>query len=586
MPSSSSGAGSGRPRAIPAIEGMSAYTGERPVRPVDLFLDGNEGIVPDAAIVESLGADPTVVVRNYPRSADLRAAIAGRWGVEPGRVAVTAGVDDALDRLCRSMLGPARSAVVPLPTFEMIERYVTLTGAERIAVPWPEGDYPAADVLDAVRSDTAVVFVVTPNNPTGATASAAQVREMAAARPGVLFIVDLAYVDFATVDPTADLLDLDNVVVLRTLSKAWGLAGLRVGYAIGSPGVIEWMARVGQPYAVSGPSLACAAWWLERGQEKVRAWVSGLREERSRLSAQLAALGGRPVASEANFVLSRFDRPGWVHAALESLGIVVRRWPDRPGLEDALRITLPGDAERFERLLAALEAVLAPEALLLDMDGVLADVSRSHRETVRETARRFGVEIEPAEIAEAKRRGGANNDWDLTWRLLERHGVRAGLDEVTDVFERIYHGEDGRPGLREQERQLIDAGALGRLAGGMPLGIVTGRPLADAERTLEAFGLAEMVTALVGHEDGPGKPDPAPVRLALERLGVRRAVMVGDTVDDVRAARAAGVVPVGVIPPGDASKATRDALIAAGAACVVERLADLEPPWSREERRS
>jgi HAD superfamily hydrolase (TIGR01548 family) len=278
-------------------------------------------------------------------------------------------------------------------------------------------------------------------------------------------------------------------------------------------------------------------------------------------------------------VLARFDDPVWVKDGLEGLGIAVRAWPGRERLENALRITLPGDEVRFRRLLEGLRAVLAPEALLLDLDGVLADVSGSHREAVRQTAARFGVTVSPEEIGAAKRRGGANNDWELTWRLVTAGGAEASLDEVTRAFEALYHGDRSRPGLRERERALIDATGLARLKRGRPLAIVTGRPRDDAWRFLRRFGLDGEVDVLVGLEDGPAKPAPDPVRLALDRLGVRRAWMVGDTVDDVRAARAAGVVPIGVLPPGDDAEATGGALTGAGAARVLEPIDGLTALW-------
>jgi phosphoglycolate phosphatase-like HAD superfamily hydrolase len=110
----------------------------------------------------------------------------------------------------------------------------------------------------------------------------------------------------------------------------------------------------------------------------------------------------------------------------------------------------------------------------------------------------------------------------------------------------------------------------------LPIGIVTGRPRADAVRFLERHGIAGMVSALVCMEDAPLKPDPAPVRLALDRLGVRRAWMVGDSPDDMTAARAAGVVPIGIVAPGDRLDAVAPALFGAGAARVLEELRTLE----------
>ncbi|HEU4535782.1 MAG TPA: HAD-IA family hydrolase, partial [Polyangiaceae bacterium] len=213
---------------------------------------------------------------------------------------------------------------------------------------------------------------------------------------------------------------------------------------------------------------------------------------------------------------------------------------------------------------------------MFDLDGVLADTSRSYRRAIVETARSFGVEATADEVAAVKRAGDANNDWVVTHRLVAAAGVEAPFDEVKARFEALYQGAPGRPGLCETEGPLCDAALLARLATRWPLGIVTGRPRRDALAFLERFRLGGFFRALVTMEDAPAKPNPAPVRLGLERLGVGGGWFVGDTPDDVRAARGAGVVPLGVVAPGAGRAETEAALLAAGAARVLGSLDELE----------
>lgn len=564
------------PTPSPRLAELGAYNPPKPLCPIDLRLDGNEGAAPPPALVEELQSEIAARLKPYPAPQSLAPAIARLRGVDPSSVLVTAGADDALDRCCRALLAPGRSLVMAVPTFEMIERYALLAGAEVIGVPWLDGAYPIDAVIEAIREDTALVVVVTPNNPTGLSASADDIERIAEAAPNALVVVDAAYVEFADEDPTARVLLRSNVLVTRTLSKAWGLAGLRVGYALGVPRVLDWLARVGQPYSVSGPSVALAEAWLARGAPALSRLVERVRREREDLSALLERLGARPLQSQANFVLARFEDASLVRDALAGLGIAVRIWPGRVGLEDALRITCPGDDAAFERLCEALQAVLAPDALLLDMDGVLADVSASFRATVRETCAQWGVSVNNEEIAAAKARGGLNNDWDLTRHLLAERGVDRTRDEVIAAFEAIYQGSEDAPGLCETESPIVDAATIRQLARGRRTAIVTGRPRRDAEAFVERFDLGEAIDAMVCMEDAPNKPDPAPVHLALARLGARRAWMVGDMPDDAAAARAAGVVPIGVLAPGDESDTMKDALARAGAARVLARITDLE----------
>ncbi len=150
------------------------------------------------------------------------------------------------------------------------------------------------------------------------------------------------------------------------------------------------------------------------------------------------------------------------------------------------------------------------------------------------------------------------------------------LDEVTAAFEAIYHGTAGAPGVRAAERLVVPRAQLERLAARLPLGLVTGRPRPDTLRFLEEQGIASLFGTVVTMDDAPEKPDPAPVRLALAQLSAARGWMLGDTVHDVRAARGAGVVPLGIVAPGEDAERATAALFAAGAARILASVAELE----------
>jgi len=567
------------PKPVPEIAGITPYRVPRAGAPTDLVLDGNEGAVPPEDLLDALRAQVPGVLRDYPSTGGLAADLAARLGVAPEQVVVTAGADDALDRVCRAVLAPGREVILPVPGFEMIARYAALAGGEAVHVAWPEGAFPTDAVLGAVTERTALIVVTSPNNPTGAVATAEDLRRLSAGAPGAVLLVDLAYVEFADEDLTAAALALPNAVVTRTLSKAWGLAGLRVGYAAGPAEIVGWLRVAGAPYAVAGPSVALARARLRSGEAEMAAFVGRIREEREALESVCAEVGLRPVPSQANFLLLDAGDAVWLRDAMAGLGIAVRAFPGRADLEGRVRIALPGDGSRFERLAAALRVVRAPEALLFDLDGVLADVSGSFRVAIRETCAAFGVRVDFEAIAAIKREGDANDDWVVSQRLIARGGVQASLPEVTATFERLYQGADGEPGLRERERLLVSRSFLEGLAARVPLGIVTGRPRGDADRFLGGQGIADLFGVVVCKEDGPIKPDPFPVREALRRLGVTRAWMVGDTADDVRAARAGGVLPLGVVAPGEDRVATEPNLVAAGAARVLDALGDLEDLW-------
>jgi len=329
-----------------------------------LRLDSNEGVLPSRALLGDLAnADPELL-RRYPDVSALEATLATRLGVAPQRLMVTAGADEAIDRACRAFLEPGRTMLLPDPSFDMFDCSAALAGGELVRIPWWDDAFPIDAFVGRLDARTAVVAVVSPNNPTGSVATLADVRRLAAAAPTALLVLDHVYVEYADADLTPAVVDLPNVLVLRTLSKAWGLAGCRVGYAIGSAYVVAVLRAAGGPYTVAAPSVALALSQLERGAEPLSAHVARVREERRLLSGQLAAAGLAPRPSQANFVLVECGpRAASIHTGLAARGVLVRNFPDRrgEGLETALRITLPGDASDFERLSEALERTLDAE---------------------------------------------------------------------------------------------------------------------------------------------------------------------------------------------------------------------------------
>jgi HAD superfamily hydrolase (TIGR01548 family) len=198
------------------------------------------------------------------------------------------------------------------------------------------------------------------------------------------------------------------------------------------------------------------------------------------------------------------------------------------------------------------------KTLLLDMDGVLAEVSKSYRSAIEMTCHYYGAtSVTQETITEWKIRGNANDDWKLSYDLIQadpdgRKDVT--LQDVTDTFEQLYQGDGETPGLYKLETLIPSRATLLELRKRSKpgIGIVTGRPRSDCLKFLQDFDLAELVDATYCMEDGPSKPDPFPVLKVCELLGVPPSpsvVLVGDTPDDISAAVSAGCSGVGVITP-------------------------------------
>lgn len=346
----------------PSLRGVRAYA--PPVRNsrTDLLLDLNEGapLTSDRWLADVASAVGMDAVRRYPDPSRLEAMLADRLGVGPGRVLVTNGGDDAIDRVCRVCLGATDEIVVPSPSFEMIARSAELAGGTVIRTAWMGGAFPIDAVIAAVTDRTRLVAVVSPNNPTGAVITRTELATLSAAMPDVLLMVDLAYTEFAGDDLTTAALELPNAVIIRTFSKAFGLAGLRVGYAVGGEETIAAMRAAGGPFACSAVSLAAAAAALRLPASVLASRVDQVRSERATITQVLVGFGYEVLPSEANFVLARFADALSVWQGLADRGVRVKRFASAE-LADWLRIGCPGDPRGLERLMAALGEVLRTE---------------------------------------------------------------------------------------------------------------------------------------------------------------------------------------------------------------------------------
>jgi HAD superfamily hydrolase (TIGR01548 family) len=313
-------------------------------------------------------------------------------------------------------------------------------------------------------------------------------------------------------------------------------------------------------------------------REHVDSMLRELAAQKQKLTRAFRDLGFETRDSDANFILVHAGPwSGFMAAGLRARKILVKNLDSYPLLRGWIRVTVGREHEN-RMLIEALPSAMPPEALVFDMDGVLVDVSSSYRVAIRKTAEHFcGRAVDPAEIQAWKNLGGFANDWDLTAAIIADRGGKADRESVVAHFQNLYLGRNF-DGLIRSESWLPDRDLLGRLGKKFKLGIVTGRPRAEALFALERFGAADLFDVVVAMEDLPperGKPDPSGLRMAMERLGARRGLYAGDTVDDMKAAAAAGLTALGVVPPGG-GEAERRALDRAEAAWVLDTINDLE----------
>lgn len=301
----------------------------------------------------------------------LKRALADKHGVSMDSITLGNGSNDLLVMIAESFLTPAVEAVYSQYAFAIYAIAVQACGAvARVAPALPaDSQMPLGHDLEAmaglVNENTRIVFVANPNNPTGTSLQAAPLRDFLAKLPATtLAVVDEAYIEYVDdpqfPDSSAWLSEFANLIVVRTFSKAYGLAGLRVGYALSHPGVADALNRVRQAFNVNSIALAAATAALA-DQKHIAKSAAVNREGLSLVVPALQALGVRPLPTQGNFVLVDLGRPAApIYESLLRQGVIVRPVANY-GLPNHLRITI-GTPEQNRRMLSALESAVAMPA--------------------------------------------------------------------------------------------------------------------------------------------------------------------------------------------------------------------------------
>jgi len=318
-------------------------------------LDANENPYPplsNGPLATSINRYPE------PQPRQLRASMAALYGIEPDELVVSRGADDAIDMLVRAFCRPNIDAIaITTPTFTAYEHFARLQGARVIEVPLAANfDFSADDFVAALarEADVKLAFICSPNNPTGNEVDPALVLQVAAALPETIIVLDEAYLDFsATPSLAGEAAKRANLVVLKTLSKAFGLAGARIGCAIANPELVELAARALPPYPLPSPSVEAAMATLAPSRQAIhQERIARIKAERERLAGLLEC---SPIVKSVrsgggNFLFLQVEDADALASRLRSLGIRVRFRPNAaPG---AVRLTIGTEAEN-EAALAA-----------------------------------------------------------------------------------------------------------------------------------------------------------------------------------------------------------------------------------------
>ena len=368
------------PTARPEVEGLQAYSAPLEGRRGLLRLDFNENTVgPSPRVVEAIRAIPADQYAVYPEYDGLREAVVANLTatglgqpLSPEQVGLFNGVDAALHATFHAYGDRGETLLTTVPTFGYYTPCAQMQGMAIEAIPYrlPGYGFPLEEIRAALQGSAGdgqphgrsprMLLICNPNNPTGTRLAPQPILELAAMAPQTLVVVDELYEAFTgdSVLPVADFAATPNLLVLRSLAKTAGLAGLRIGFAIGSAAVVDRISRVTGPYDINSFAVTAAHAALA-DQPYVDGYVAEVLRARDWLVQQLRGAGVRHHAGGGNYLLIWPDRsPQEVEQRLRQRGILVRSMADKPLIEGSLRVSL-GTTEQMGRFWSAYRAITA-----------------------------------------------------------------------------------------------------------------------------------------------------------------------------------------------------------------------------------
>lgn len=538
------------------------------------------------AVLRKLKTFSTYNVYPDPEYRGIRNAIGNYTNSNPSSILVGNGSDELLDILLRAIINDGDEIINCPPTFGMYEVLIRLNKGAMISVPRNANfSININDIRNAINSKTKAIIICSPNNPTGNTIPIEDIQKLL--QTGLLIIVDEAYFEFSDQTVLPLLSKFSNLIVLRTLSKWAGLAGLRLGYLIADQMLITQLIKIKPPYNVNTAAVLAGRATLENPQLSTQT-VKKIIIERERLQKQLTqfpSLTLYPSKTNSLFIQIN-DRSDALQAYLLEKNIAVR-WYKDPTRSSAIRLTI-GTPNQNKIVLACFKTffmMTKTDSIIFDMDGVLIDNNAYEKAIILSVRRivqnrKIKTTLVSSYSKAVKSVPQFNNDWDTAFAIVSLikkdippSQVAAYLKPLTpamqnsasyaklkDVFQCYYLGTDlfektyDRPApffvrrsLITTERCLINFSILDEFKKRYALSIATSRPRMEALFAIQNAGLTKYFPAnvIIAREDvRKEKPSPEPLLTAQKRLGRKISVYVGDTINDVLAAKQAKILSI------------------------------------------
>lgn len=556
------------------IENITPYKVEK-YEEYKLKLDFNENLIgPSPKVLEAIKNIDYKKINFYPNYENLICEIAKFNNVHEDMIVVTDGADEAFKYVFDAFISPNNEILSVIPAFSMPKQYAITAGANFVEIPYKEKwIFPIEDFLNKITENTKMIMLTSPNSPTGDIIPEEHIEKILQKAENSAVVIDETYASYCGITHTHLSDKYENLIIIKSMSKDFAIAGLRLGYIISKAENISNIRKIVAPYSVN--SMAALAGTLSLQDKNHLQYVKDeINKSKEYLMNELPKYAKNVYKSFANFILVDFgEKAEFYYKKLLLNGIKTKIFKSGE-CKNCFRLTIPkiDDAKRII-------SVLKPkEMIVFDMDGVLIDATNSYRKAIEKTFEFFAhKQTTPKAIQDVKNLGGYNNDWDLTEYLLKQEGINPDKNLLIQKFQELYYGENGE-GLISQENLLVSKEDLETLSKKYDLAIFTGRPIKEAFFALKKFDIEKYFLYIITSDDLPPdkqKPDGMGLEIIKIVANPSKLFYMGDTRDDILAAKSAKVIPIGVLPPTDKSDNLKQIMLNTGAKAVLNNAADI-----------
>lgn len=532
----------------------------------DMKLDANENYIGASTLavqaVKDLSAlDFASYPENSPAYSSLKRMLAEFHKVDESSIVFTNGGEEAIASFIYSNLTVGDAVVAVTPFESNLHKYANCVGAKVQTLPYKNSwIYPLEDVKSALNEESnKVLFITTPNNPTGDIVSETLIAELAESFPDKIIVIDESYASFSGYTNVNLVKNYQNIVVIKSLSKDYGIAGLRFGYVVSNKQNISKISSSLCEHNVNIAALVAAEASL-KDSNYVRFVANEIARSRAYLIEEIRKLGVNVYRSYGNFVLADFGaKSDLIYTKLKSNGILVKSYQNDSVLDGHLRITVP-TLTASERIVALLKS---RNTLVFDMDNVLFNVFDSVYVAIRNTYLHFtGKNLSNYDISRVRCLIGSSDPKKILMEIIKRSGFNFPIEEVCEIYENNYWINGSA--LIDNEELLLDVSFIEKLSRRFNLAICTERARHDTMFLLKKYNLDKFFNKVITSDDVPpslGLPDTTPLLMIKEAFITDYLLYFCDTQNAAQAALKFNfATPIGILTQNSKSDLYSDTL--------------------------